>query len=38
ILDAIEKLDYDVFNNRAYVSRWMKLLDLPRSYLIAQTR
>ena len=37
ILDAIEKLDYDVFNNRAYVSKWMKLLDLPRSYLIAQT-
>ena len=38
ILDGIEKLDYGVFNNRAYVSRWIKILDLPISYLIAQTR
>lgn len=38
ILDAIEQLDYDVFNNRAYVSKWKKLLDLPCSYLLAQTR
>ncbi len=36
ILDAIEQLDYDVFNNRAYVSRWMKMLNLPVSYLISQ--
>ncbi|HGY5546481.1 MAG TPA: phytoene synthase, partial [Prochlorococcus sp.] len=36
ILDSIERLDYDVFNNRAYVNRWTKLLDLPLSYLIAQ--
>ncbi len=35
ILDAIEKLDYDVFNNRAYVKQWVKILDLPISYLIA---
>ena len=38
ILDSIERLDYDVFNNRAYVNRWTKLLDLPLSYLIAQAR
>ena len=38
ILDSIERLDYDVFNNRAYVSRWMKLVDLPLSYLMAQAR
>ena len=34
ILTSIEKLDYDVFNNRAYVKRWVKALDLPISYLI----
>ena len=38
ILNAIERLDYDVFNNRAYVSRWTKLIELPLSYLISQTR
>ena len=38
ILDAIEQLDYDVFNNRAYVGRFGKMLELPRSYVIAQTR
>ena len=38
ILNAIERHDYDVFNNRAYVSRWTKLIELPLSYLIAQTR
>ncbi len=38
ILDSIERLDYDVFNNRAYVSKWVKFLDLPLSFLIAQTR
>ena len=38
ILNAIERLDYDVFNNRAYVNRWIKLIELPLSYLIAQTR
>jgi len=38
ILDAIEQLDYDVFNNRAYVGRLGKMLELPRSYVIAQTR
>ena len=38
ILDVIEQLDYDVFQNRAYVGRLGKMLELPRSYLIAQTR
>ncbi len=38
ILDVIEQLDYDVFNHRAFVPRIGKLLDLPRSYVIAQAR
>jgi len=38
ILDSIERLDYDVFNHRAYVSRWQKLLDLPVSFLISRAR
>ena len=38
ILDAIEQLDYDVFQHRAYVGRLGKILELPRSYVIAQTR
>ena len=38
ILDSIERLDYDVFNNRAYVSRWVKLLNLPIAYIISQSR
>jgi phytoene synthase len=38
ILDSIEKLNYDVFNHRAYVPRVGKFLDLPLSYLIAQAR
>jgi phytoene synthase len=38
ILDAIEQLDYDVFNHRAYVPTAGKFLDLPRSFVIAQAR
>ena len=38
ILDAIERVDYDVFNHRAYVAKVNKLLDLPRSFLLAQSR
>jgi phytoene synthase len=38
ILDVIERHDYDVFNRRAYVPRRGKLIDLPFSFLIAQTR
>ena len=36
ILDVIERLDYDVFNNRAFVPAAGKLLALPVSYLMAQ--
>ena len=38
ILNAIERHDYDVFNNRAYVSKWVKMLELPISYVISQTK
>ena len=38
ILDVIERHDYDVFNKRAYVGKLNKLLDLPRSFLLAQSR
>jgi len=38
ILNAIERADYDVFNNRAYVSKWVKMLELPISYVISQTK
>ena len=38
ILDEIERVDYDVFNHRAYVAKVNKLLDLPRSFLLAQAR
>ncbi len=38
ILDAIERIDYDVFNRRAYVSRFSKFADLPRSFVLAQAR
>ena len=34
ILDSIENLDYDVFNNRAYVNSWTKIINLPISYLL----
>ena len=35
ILDSIEKLDYDVFNNRAYVNKAVKIINLPISFLIS---
>ncbi len=38
ILDVIEQVNYDVFNNRAFVPKAGKLLDLPLSYVIAQAR
>ncbi len=38
ILNSIERLDYDVFNNRAYVSKLMKIIELPISYVISQTK
>ncbi len=34
ILNSIEKIDYDVFSNRAYVKGWVKAVNLPISYLI----
>ncbi|WP_114993907.1 phytoene synthase [Synechococcus sp. UW179A] len=38
ILNVIERHDYDVFNKRAYVGKLNKLLDLPRSFVLAQSR
>ena len=38
ILAVIERHNYDVFNNRAYVPRADKLLDLPLSFIVAQGR
>ncbi len=36
ILDVIKRNDYDVFQQRAYVSNWQKLRTLPRAWLRAQ--
>jgi 15-cis-phytoene synthase len=36
ILDSIERNDYDVFNQRAYVSTPRKLLGVPQSWLRSQ--
>ncbi|MDY6937978.1 MAG: phytoene synthase [Cyanobacteriota bacterium] len=36
ILDVIEGNQYDVFNQRAYVSKWGKLFCLPAAWLRAQ--
>jgi 15-cis-phytoene synthase len=38
ILDSIERNDYDVFNNRAFVSTPKKLWGLPRSLIRAQMK
>ena len=38
ILDVIERQEYDVFNARAYVGKFDKFLDLPRSFVLAQSR
>ena len=38
ILDAIEQLDYDVFNNRAYVKNSIKAMELPISFLISRVK
>ena len=38
ILDAIEQLDYDVFNNRAYVKNSIKAIELPISFLISRVK
>jgi phytoene synthase len=36
ILDAIESNNYDVFNKRAFVPTWEKILSLPIAWLRAQ--
>ena len=38
ILDSIEKLDYDVFNNRAFVKNSVKALEIPISFLISRVK
>ena len=38
ILDAIERLDYDVFNNRAFVKNSVKALEIPISFLISRIK
>ena len=38
ILDSIEKLDYDVFNNRAFVRNSVKALEIPISFLISRIK
>jgi len=35
---VIERNQYDVFSHRAYVPRAGKFLDLPVSFVIAQSR
>jgi phytoene synthase len=36
ILEVIERNDYDVFNQRAYVPQWQKLLELPVAWMRSQ--
>ncbi|MGK7928024.1 MAG: 15-cis-phytoene synthase CrtB [Spirulina sp.] len=36
ILDIIERNDYDVFNQRAFVPKWIKMCYLPIAWLRAQ--
>ncbi len=38
ILDSIERLDYDVFNNRAFVKNSVKALEVPISFLISRIK
>tara|TARA_Y100001970_G_C14247675_1_gene869493 strand:+ start:330 stop:1235 length:906 start_codon:yes stop_codon:yes gene_type:complete len=38
ILNSIERNNYDVFNNRAFVNKWMKLLELPISFMLANVK
>jgi len=38
ILDSIERLDYDVFNNRAFVKNSVKALETPISFLISRIK
>ena len=38
ILYSIERLDYDVFNNRAFVKNSVKALEIPISFLISRIK
>jgi len=38
ISDSIERLDYDVFNNRAFVKNSVKALEIPISFLISRIK
>ena len=38
ILDSIERLDYDVFNNRAFVKNSVKAFEIPYSFLISRIK
>ena len=38
ILDSIERLDYDVFNNRAFVKNSVKAVEIPISFLISRIK
>ena len=38
ILDSIERLDYDVFNTRAFVKNSVKALEIPISFLISRIK
>ena len=38
ILDSIERLDYDVFNNRAFVKKSVKAIEIPISFLISRIK
>jgi len=38
ILDSIERLDYDVFNHRAFVKNSVKALEIPISFLISRIK
>ena len=38
ILDSIERLDYDVFNNRAFVKNSVKALEIPISFLLSRMK
>ncbi len=38
ILNSIERLDYDVFNNRAFVKNSVKALEIPISFLISRIK
>ena len=38
ILDSIERLDYDVFNNRAFVKNSVKAFEIPISFFISRIK